>query len=89
VLHRQINLLARRLDEQQRRWFIAFEAMRFGWGGIQRLSQITGLSPHTIRRGRRELEAGLAHRPTERVRAAGGGRPTREVQDPEIPQALL
>ncbi|MBM6584492.1 hypothetical protein ILT44_30340 [Microvirga sp. BT689] len=88
MLHRQINLLASRLDEQQRRWFIAFEAMRIGRGGTQRLAQITGLSPHTIRRGRRELEAGLVDRPTERVRVAGGGRPTREVQDPELPQTL-
>ncbi|EIM30653.1 hypothetical protein MicloDRAFT_00005560 [Microvirga lotononidis] len=45
MLHRQINLLASRLDEQQRRWFIAFEAMRIGWGGTQRLAQITGLTP--------------------------------------------
>jgi hypothetical protein len=28
LLHRQINLLLSRLDEQQRRWFAALEATR-------------------------------------------------------------
>jgi len=88
ALHRQINLLVSRLDEQQRRWFVALEALRLGHGGEQRLAEITGLSPHTIRRGRRELEAGLADCPTDRVRAPGGGRPAREDQDPALAPAL-
>jgi len=87
-LHRQINLLVSRLDEQQRRWFVAFEAMRLGHGGEQRLAAITGLSPHTIRRGRRELEAGLADCPPDRVRAPGGGRPAREEQAAALTPAL-
>jgi hypothetical protein len=88
VLHTQINLLVSRLDEQQRRWFVALEAQRLGRGGARLLAQITGLSPHTIRRGRRELAAGLAARPAARVRAPGGGRPARETQDPELVPAL-
>jgi hypothetical protein len=32
-LHRQINLLLSRLDEQQRRWFVALESNRIGQGG--------------------------------------------------------
>ena len=39
---------------------------------------ITGLDEKTIRRGRRELEAGLADIPTERQRREGGGRPPSE-----------
>lgn len=88
ALHRQINLLVSRLDERQRRWFVALEAMRLGHGGDQRLAEITGLSPHTIRRGRRELQAGLADCPTDRVRAPGGGRPAREAQDPALTPVL-
>jgi len=84
VLHQQINLLISRLDEQQRRWFVALEARRVGWGGETLLAQVTGLSRRTIQRGRRELEAGLAERPAKRVRAPGGGRPPREAQDPEL-----
>ena len=72
--HEQLNLLMSRLNEQQRRWMAALEAKRLGHGGTQRLSEITGLDINTIRRGRRELDAGLANRPVERIRAAGGGR---------------
>ncbi len=88
ALHAEINLFASRLDEQQRRWFAALEASRLGRGGPQLVAQITGLSPHTIRRGRRELGAGLAERPTDRVRTPGGGRPAREAQDPALVPAL-
>ena len=72
--HQQLNLLMSRLDEQQRRWMAALEAKRLGHGGTQKLSDITGLDINTIRRGRRELNAGLSDRPLERIRVAGGGR---------------
>ncbi len=88
ALHRQINLLASRLDEQQRRWFVALEAMRHGRGGQQLLAQITGLDRHTIDRGRHELAAGLRQRPTDRIRLAGGGRPAAELRDPALLGAL-
>jgi hypothetical protein len=88
VVHQHINLLVCRLDEQQRRWFVALEAERRGRGGDTLLAQITGLNRRTIRRGRRELAAGLAERPTGRVRAPGGGRPAREAQDPALLPAL-
>jgi len=73
--HRQLNLLLSRLDEQQRRWGAAREAMRLGHGGFQRIAEITGLHPETIRRGRDELEDELRDRPTDHVRLPGGGRP--------------
>lgn len=73
-LHRQMNLFLSRLDEQQRRWYVALEANKMGHGGAQRMSQITGMHVETIRRGRRELENMLADRPVERVRQPGGGR---------------
>ncbi|HYD71237.1 hypothetical protein [Azospirillum sp.] len=43
ALHEHINLLISRLDEQQRRWFVALEAERLGRGGETLLAQITGL----------------------------------------------
>lgn len=73
--HRQFNLLLSRLDEQQRRWLAGREAMRLGHGGFQRIAEITGLHPETIRRGRDELEDELRNRPADRVRLPGGGRP--------------
>ena len=78
ALHHQMNMLLSRLDEQQRRWYAAVESNRVGHGGDQLVAQITGLDPHTIQRGRQELAAALAERPTDRVRAPGAGRPQAE-----------
>ena len=43
--HHRMNLLVSRMDEQQRRWYVALESMRVGH------------DPDTIRQGRRELES--------------------------------
>lgn len=75
VLHQRMNRFLARLDEQQRRWYVALESMRIGHGGDTLLAQITGLHVDTIRRGREELADDLQGRPTERVRLPGGGRP--------------
>ena len=62
------------LNEAQQRWYVADKALDLGWGGISRLSTVTGLSRTTITKaiaeitGRRRLGAGT------RVRQAGGGR---------------
>jgi len=78
ALHRQINILVSRLDEQQRRWYVALESNRIGHGGDVLMAKITGLDQKTIRRGRRELQARLVDRPTRRIRLPGGGRPSSE-----------
>ncbi len=75
ILHQQMNLFLSRLDEQQRRWFVALESKRIGHGGDHLLAQITGLDEKTIRRGRRELDQSLSNRPVQRVRLPGAGRP--------------
>ena len=74
-LHHQMLVLFSRLDENQRRWFVALEAKRIGHGGDRLLSQITGLDEKTIRRGREELDAALNDNPPDRIRRPGGGRP--------------
>lgn len=73
-LHYQMNLFLSRLDEQQRRWYVALESKKLGHGGDKRMSEITGMNAETIRHGRRELENSLADRPVDRVRLPGGGR---------------
>jgi hypothetical protein len=78
VLHHQMNVLLSRLDEQQRRWYVALEANKLGHGGMAQMSEITGLHPETIRRGQRELAQDLVERPRDRVRRPGGGRPATE-----------
>jgi len=78
TIHHQMNVLLSRLDEQQRRWYVALESKKIGHGGDKYLSEITGVDVETIRRGRRELDEDLASRPTERTREVGGGQPAVE-----------
>lgn len=73
-MHHKMNLFLSRLDEQQRRWYVALEAEKIGHGGATRLAQITGLNVKTVRRGREELDNELTDRPMDRVRLPGGGR---------------
>ena len=80
-LHHQMNLLISRLDEQQRRWYVALEAKKLGHGGITLLSQITGMSVDSLSEGRRvgtcggACKACVAQQPDELRRAlhTGGG----------------
>jgi hypothetical protein len=72
-IHRLMNLLLSRLDEDHRRWYVALESLKIGHGGDRRLSLITGLNVETIRRGRRELADGLSEFPHHRIRRPGGG----------------
>jgi len=81
-LHRQMNVLLSRLDEQQRRWYAALEATRLGHGGERLMAHITGLDPQTIRRGRRELASECSERPAAGVRTPGAGRPRAEKKTP-------
>lgn len=80
-LHSQMNLLLSRLDEQQRRWYVALEAEKMGHGGAKKLSEISGMHVDTIRRGRRELDQALTERPADRIRLPGGGRHSVEKKD--------
>jgi hypothetical protein len=79
------------MDERVRRQWAATEAVAYGWGGIRAVSQATGLSPTTIRKGLAELRARSEHpneRPPTRVRRAGGGRKRKTQSDPELMTAL-
>lgn len=83
-LHEQMNLLLSRLDEQQRRWFVAFESNLHPEVTDLQLCQITGVDPRTIRRGREELAHKLEGRPISAVRLPGGGRPFVEKKARDI-----
>jgi len=75
------------LNESQARWYVAQASLGEGWGGVSRLSQLTGLSRTTITKGLRELSS-RRPLPTERVRRAGGGRPALEESDQALDAAL-
>ena len=83
TLHQRINLLISRLDEQQRRWFVALEAERLGRGGEPRGSRASASSDRPDGSARstrtRTRRAPARARPRPRLRAAGAAR---EVPDP-------
>jgi hypothetical protein len=65
--------LAPTFNERSLRLFAAAEANALGYGGVTRLSRITGLSRPTIEKGQREL-GDVSTLATERIRREGGGR---------------
>ena len=79
------------MDERMRRQWAAAEARALGWGGVEAIRCATGLSPHTIRKGEREL-VGRAECPdaplSDRLRAAGAGRKRCTEADGALAAAL-
>ena len=75
------------LDERGRRRWAAIEARSLGWGGISAVAGATGLSDRTIRNGVQELAKADDLEPS-RQRRAGGGRRSREDEQPELLDAL-
>lgn len=76
--HHQVNLLLSRLEEPQRRWYVATLSVQPGSPPDALLSEITGLDVKTIRRGREEMQSDLSGVPQDRQRHEGGGRPSAE-----------
>jgi hypothetical protein len=79
--HRAINRFLATADERSRRLLAGSLALQHGRGGIALAARITGLSPHTIRRGRHELQK-AAPLPGGRIRRPGGGRKPVEKKVP-------
>jgi hypothetical protein len=72
--HQRVNLFLSRLSEPQRRWYVGMLSQEPDSPSDVELARITGLDRKTIRRGRREVSAGLVELPPERQRRSGGGR---------------
>jgi hypothetical protein len=72
--HRKLNLVLAHAGERQRRLTVGLLSQQEGGSSDLELSQITGLDPKTIRRGRRELGETTTDWPPGRQRRAGGGR---------------
>lgn len=79
--------IAADLDERGRRRWAAAEARSLGWGGVVAVATATGISDRTIRKGIQELDDPDAA-PAARQRRAGGGRKSREHEQPELVEAL-
>lgn len=70
------------------RWFVAKEAMALGYGGIQTMYALTGISRPTIIRGCKELKGEEKLDVAEGIRAPGAGRPCIDDKDPKFDAAL-
>jgi hypothetical protein len=70
--HRAINEAIFQAEEKNRRLVAGLEALRAGWGGITKVSEITGLDRKTIARGIGELREGRGT--PGRIRGKGAGR---------------
>src|SRR3989304_1423563 len=79
------------MDERVRRQWAAAEAQAYGWGGIRAVTDATGLSPTTIRKGFAELRR-RARRPHDPlptgIRGGGGGRKQKTESDAGLLTAL-
>jgi hypothetical protein len=80
----RLNTVLERLGEDQRRWVVGLLSLQLGRGGISRLTEITGIHNDTFTKARRELAAGLADSPSERIRREGGGRKDLTQTDPTL-----
>ena len=83
--------LASVLDERARRHWAATEARAYGWGGVSAVSDATGMSPNTIRKGLVELATREGEPDSEvssRLRKPGGGRKRLTETDPQLSAEL-
>jgi transposase len=73
------------LNEKQKRVLAAAEAQAIGRGGVQTISEITGISRQTIYRGQEDLENDKNY---SRVRDPGGGRKRLTAVTPDLVDQL-
>ena len=71
-------------DPIQARRFAAAKALELGWGGVSKVSAITGFSRTTINKGIQELESNEDLKPPERLRKPGGGRKRVADREPNL-----
>src|SRR3989337_3715984 len=67
--HQAINQVVSLLHEKGRRQFVGLLALQWGWGSLEQLSIVTGLSRPTIRRGREEVQRKERQSERNRVRS--------------------
>jgi hypothetical protein len=81
-LHRETM---QHFNERQKRIYAGSLAKEYGWGGINRVHRETGMDPHTIMRGKKEL---IEPPMIGRMRKTGGGRKRIEQKQPGLIEVL-
>jgi transposase len=72
------------LNEKQRRIYLATEAESLGYGGISRVSRMSGVSRVTITQGKKDIKEQGRESQNERCRKEGGGRKKVTEKYPDI-----
>ena len=96
MLRLRITTMLPELNERQRRLYLGAEAKAIGYGGVTKVSIVSGISRVTISRGLNELEENTVNNEgntannneTVRCRRRGGGRKPAELKQPGIKEAL-
>ena len=88
-MENRIKTMLPLLDERQRRIYLAVEAQSYGWGGISRVCEISGVAPFTVRQGLAEINGEIPPARSDRVRAPGGGRKRLENSMPDLDDHIL
>jgi hypothetical protein len=81
-MEQRIKMMLPRLNERQRRLFLASEALAFGRRGIAEVMRHSGVSRNTVKKGMAELKNGVVY--DGRVRRSGGGPKFVEDKIPDI-----
>jgi len=74
------------LNEKQRRLFLGNEAKHYGYGGVQKVHEITKVSKTTIIQGKKEIET--ADPKESRIRKEGGGRKKATEKNPKLAEEI-
>ena len=85
----RIRSVIKSQNEIQKRQYLGTEAKSYGRGGLTAVSKASGVSHTTIRRGMREVEAGLQYEPGGRIRGKGGGRKKIIYKYPNIREDII
>jgi hypothetical protein len=84
AIRAKFNVLRNGLDERARRVWAATEAIALGHGGMLAVSEATGISLPTIRRGVRDVLDGSAFEQSGHIRLRGAGRKRASEIDPTL-----
>jgi len=83
ILKGKLNNILPYLNEKQKRVFLGAEAKSIGYGGISRISKLTGVSRPTIHQGISDLESGDSGL-IERIRGSGAGPTPKHTQNKKL-----
>ncbi|MDP2159604.1 MAG: ISAzo13 family transposase [Flavobacterium sp.] len=88
LIAKRYELLSPFLDEKTKRLFLSAESLAIGHGGIEIVSQATGVSRTTISTGHKELKT-PANIENSRIRRVGGGRKKATYKSPQLKLEIL